>query len=232
MLKKFLDKKLHASDPSAPVGTSFNPSFKVFTAANVLSFSRILLTLVFFFLFIQHANRYLCVGLYGLAALTDFLDGQIARRTQTVSWIGKLLDPAVDRFLLFTGVVGLWWIGELPPWIPLAIVGRDAVVGLGMLIIKKYRPRPLDVLFIGKVATATLMVGFSWLLLGIPRIGGLGLIDAPWLPLLNKEAACPAIILVYIGVILSLTTGFFYILEEICVLQEALSSRRNKGLSD
>lgn len=225
MLQEFLDKKLHASDPDAPVGTSYNPSFKVCTIANIISFSRILLTLAFFFLFIQHANRFLCVSIYAIAAITDFLDGQIARRTQTVSWVGKLLDPAVDRLLLFTGVVGLWWVGELPLWIPLAIVSRDALVGLGMLAIKKYRPRPLDVLFIGKVATATLMVGFSWLLLGVPRIEGLGLVNVSWLPLLNGDAACPAILIVYVGVILSITTGVGYLLEEGRVLQEALSSK-------
>ncbi len=229
MLQEFLDKKLNATDPNAPVGTSFNPSFKIFTVANVLSFSRILLTLVFFFLFIHHADRLLCIALYAVAALTDFLDGQIARRTQTVSWVGKLLDPAVDRFLLFTGVVGLWWVGDLPLWIPLAIVSRDALVGLGMLVIRKYRPRPLDVLFIGKVATATLMVGFTWLLLGMPQIAGLGIINVSWLPLLNSETACPAILIVYIGTVLSLATGIGYLLEEIRVLQEALFDKMNKS---
>lgn len=229
MLQEYLDKKLNASDPSAPVGSSCNPSFKVLTIANVISFSRILLTLVFFFLFIQRTNRFLCVLIYAIAAITDFLDGQIARRTQTVSWVGKLLDPAVDRFLLFTGVVGLWWVGDLPLWIPLAIVGRDALVGLGMLVIRKYRPRPLDVLFIGKLATATLMVGFTWLLLGIPQLEGLGIINVSWLPLLNAEAACPAILLVYAGTVLSLATGIGYILEEIRVLQEALSNKVNKS---
>lgn len=228
MLQEYLDKKLNASDPSAPVGSSFNPSFKVITIANVISFSRILLTLAFFFLFIQHTNRFLCVSIYAIAAITDFLDGQIARRTQTVSWVGKLLDPAVDRFLLFTGVVGLWRVGDLPLWIPLAIVGRDALVGLGMLVIRKYRPRPLDVLFIGKLATATLMVGFTWLLLGIPQVEGLGIINVSCLPLLNAEAACPAILIVYVGTVLSLATGIGYILEEIRVLQEALSNKVNK----
>lgn len=229
MLQEYLDKKLQASDPSAPVGSSRNPSFRIFTVANVISFSRILLTLVFFFLFIQHTNRFLCVSIYAIAAITDFLDGQIARRTQTVSWVGKLLDPAVDRFLLFTGVVGLWWVGDLPLWIPLAIVGRDALVGLGMLVIRKYRPRPLDVLFIGKLATATLMVGFTWLLLGIPQLEGLGIINVSWLPLLNADAACPAILIVYIGTDLSLATGIGYILEEIRVLQKALSNKVKKS---
>ena len=42
-----------------------------------------------------------------VAAITDFLDGQIARRTNTVSWVGKIMDPIMDRLLLFTGVLGL-----------------------------------------------------------------------------------------------------------------------------
>lgn len=221
MLKELIDKKLHASDPSAPVGSSHNPSTEIFTLANAVSFGRIILTIIFFFLFINHANRLVCLVMYGIAALTDFLDGQIARRTQTVSWVGKLLDPAVDRFLIFTGVVGLCWVGEVPLWIPLVIVGRDCIVGLGMLLIRKYRPKPLDVLYIGKAATAALMVGFCWLLVGFPVLEGFGWIDVSWLPLLNNTSACLGILVVYVGTILSVITGIGYILEEFQVLREA-----------
>ena len=64
------------------------------------------LTFAFLYLFITGSNRMLALVLYAVAASTDFLDGQVARRTQTVSWVGKIMDPIMDRVLLFTGVLG------------------------------------------------------------------------------------------------------------------------------
>ena len=90
-----------------PVGSSQNPSTKILTVANVITFCRLALTLVFLALFIRHEHRVAALACYAVAAVTDFLDGQIARRTQTVSWLGKIMDPVMDRVLLFTGVLGL-----------------------------------------------------------------------------------------------------------------------------
>lgn len=221
MLREYLEKKTDSLDLDAPVGTPNNPSFKIFTIANCLSFSRIILTIVFFVLFVSHSNRWICLTIYAAAALTDFFDGQIARRTQTVSWVGKLLDPAVDRLLIFTGVLGLVLVGELPLWIFLTILARDVILGFGMLYVRRYRERPLDVLYIGKVATAFLLLGFSWMLLGIPTISGFGLISVSWLPLLNNTPACVGIMCVYIGVIFSIAAGISYIAEGVHVIKNA-----------
>lgn len=210
---KYLEEKIHAADPSAPVGTSNNPSHRVLTLANAITVARIALTIVFIVLFTGGFNRIACLVIYAVAASTDFLDGQIARRTQTVSWFGKLLDPAVDRFLLFTGVLGLCIVGDLPVWIPVLLIGRDVVLAIGMALLQRYRRRPVDVLYIGKVATALLLFGFSWLLLGLPLVDGLGIVDVSWLPLLNHQAACPAILLVYAGTVCSMITGALYVIE-------------------
>ena len=104
------------------IGTSEYPSNQVFTISNFITFLRLVLTFVFLYLFVTDFNRYVALVIYAVAASTDWLDGQIARLTQTVSWLGKLLDPVVDRALLFTGVVGLVWRGELPVWICAAII--------------------------------------------------------------------------------------------------------------
>ena len=88
-----------------PVGTPNNPSHKLLTVANVITFCRLFLTIAFLVVFVQRTNRYLALSFYVIAAVTDFLDGQVARRTQTVSWLGKIMDPLMDRILLFTGVL-------------------------------------------------------------------------------------------------------------------------------
>ncbi len=99
------------------IGTSDYPSNKIFTISNFITFLRLILTGVFLYFFVTDANRYVALAIYFVAASTDWLDGQIARMTKTVSWLGKMLDPVVDRALLFTGVVGLVARGELPLWI-------------------------------------------------------------------------------------------------------------------
>lgn len=210
---------------TSPVGTSDNPSSQVFTVANVVTFCRFILTLVFLILFVNHENRFVALACYAIAATTDFLDGQIARRTQTVSWVGKIMDPIMDRVLLFTGVLGLMITGELPIWVAVFVIGRDAYLFVGALIVRRYRKRPIDVVYIGKVTTALLMVGFVLLLLNWPRIDGLGLVSASWLPGLNSTSAGAGILFVYAGIICSTITAIIYSYEAIMIRKKALQDR-------
>ncbi|HJA29291.1 MAG TPA: CDP-alcohol phosphatidyltransferase family protein [Candidatus Olsenella pullicola] len=202
-----------------PVGTSENPSTQVLTVANVITFCRLALTIVFLFLFATGTNRAAALVCYVVAAATDFLDGQIARRTQTVSWLGKIMDPIMDRVLLFTGVLGLLIVGELPLWVPVFVIGRDVYLAVGGLILQRYRRRPIDVAYVGKAATALLMFGFCDLLLGLPVIPGLGLVDAAWLPGLNDQASALGTLFVYAGVICSLITAVVYTAEGVRIVR-------------
>ena len=208
-----------------PVGTPGNPSQEILTPANVITFCRLLLTIAFLILFCDHVSRYAALACYAVAAGTDFLDGQVARRTQTVSWLGKIMDPIMDRVLLFTGVLGLLIVGELPVWVPVYVIGRDVYLAIGSVALQKYRVRPVDVAYIGKAATAFLMTGFCFCLLGLPELEGLGIVDAAWLPGLNASSACLGIFLVYIGVVFSVITAVHYTVEGIRIKKETLAKR-------
>ncbi|MBR1830739.1 MAG: CDP-alcohol phosphatidyltransferase family protein, partial [Atopobiaceae bacterium] len=166
--KSVTDYDAHAAQAHsvtvAPLGTPENPNSKIFTLANVITVCRFLLTVAFLWLFVNHANRYVALALYAIASLTDFLDGWVARSTQNVSWLGKIMDPIMDRVLLFTGVVGLVVRGELPLWVACFVILRDAYLLAGSMVLQRYRRRPVDVSIIGKVTTALLMVGFCFLL--------------------------------------------------------------------
>ena len=116
-IKKKIKKEL--------IGTSDYPSNKIFTISNFITFTRLILTLVFLYLFVTDNNRVIAIVIYAVAASTDWMDGQIARMTKTVSWLGKVMDPICDRALLFTGVLGLVVRGELPIWVCVLIIGRD-----------------------------------------------------------------------------------------------------------
>ena len=208
-----------------PVGTSGNPSTDILTLANVITFCRLALTGAFLVLFASGTSRTLALVCYVVAAATDFLDGQIARRTQTVSWLGKIMDPIMDRILLFTGVIGLLIVGELPVWVPVFVIGRDVYLALGGMVLQRYQRRPVDVSYVGKAATALLMFGFCDLLLGLPQIEGLGIVDVAWLPGLNDQGAALGILFVYAGVVFSAATAVIYTREGIALRRRALEER-------
>lgn len=214
-LKKKIKKEL--------IGTSDYPSNKIFTISNFITFTRLVLTFVFLYLFVHDANRYVALAIYAIAATTDWLDGQIARMTKTVSWLGKMMDPVVDRALLFTGVLGLVVRGELPVWVCVLIIGRDLYLGLGSLIVRKYHRRPIDVVYTGKAATALLMTGFSLMLLGQPVLDGLSILPASFsaFPGLNGSPAPVGIYFVYLGVLFSMLTGAIYTVKGIVAIKRA-----------
>ena len=172
-------------------------SDRIFTVPNIISFVRLCLVPVFLVLLLNGFNVAATL-LYALAAGTDWIDGQIARRTNAVSRLGQLLDPAVDRILMISGVCGVVLVRDL-----LLLVG-------GAVLLKRFRVR-VAVIFPGKVATTLLFVGFAGLLLNWPLVPGLGLVDAVWLPGLNGLPCSWGIWFVYAGLALGLVTTAYYI---------------------
>lgn len=206
------------------IGTSDYPSNKIFTISNFITFIRLILTFVFLYLFVTDYNRYIALIIYAVAASTDWLDGQIARATKTVSWLGKMMDPIVDRALLFTGVVGLVARAELPLWVCVLVIGRDIYLGLGNLFVRRYHRRPIDVVYTGKAATALLMTGFSLMLLGLPVLDGFHLLPESFtaFPGLNGAPAPLGIFFVYLGVIFSMLTGAIYTVKGLKAVKQAI----------
>ncbi len=90
---------------------------------------------------------------------TDWVDGYIARRTQQVSNLGKLLDPVADRLAIAAGLIALMVRGAVPVWAGLLVILRDlAVLIVGGFLATRSRVR-IDVRWIGKAATMALMIG-------------------------------------------------------------------------
>ena len=228
-MRQWLESKVRQGfepDVDAPVGSSLNPSNEVFTFANAITMARLALTAVFLVLFVTNVNRMLSIGIYAIAAGTDWIDGQLARRTQTVSWFGKVLDPICDRALLFAGVLGLVVSAELPVWVAALLIGRDAYLALGACVVRRYRKRPVDVVYVGKIATALLMLGFCGSLLGIPVLDGLELTSATWLPGLNATAAPLGLLFIYVGCVFSLLAAIVYSVEGVSIIRAARMQKR------
>ena len=157
----------------------------IFTVPNLISFIRLCMAPVYLLLLSRGENAAAAI-LFGIAASTDFVDGQIARRTHTVSKLGQLLDPAVDRVLMITAVFGLMLVGRLPVWIVVVVLLRDLLLLIGgAFLLQRYNVR-VAVIYPGKFATTFLFVGFAGLLLNVPQVAGLGVCDIAWLPGLNS----------------------------------------------
>ena len=89
-------------------------SDKILTAPNVVTFIRFLLIPIFLWLLFGAKQEVAALVVFAIASCTDWVDGQLARRTNQVSKLGKLLDPLVDRFLLAAGVIAIVLLGRLP----------------------------------------------------------------------------------------------------------------------
>lgn len=193
---------------------------RIFTLPNVISFIRLCMVPVYMVLLLNGYDL-LATFMFALAAGTDWIDGQLARRTNCVSKLGQLLDPAVDRILMSCGVVGLMLVGRLPVWIVVVVLGRDLMLLVGgAYLLKRYHER-VAVIYPGKVATTFLFVGFAGLLLNMPLIGGLGWFEASWLPGFGSEACSWGIWFVYAGLLLGLFTTLYYVLAGYRKMQKA-----------
>ena len=73
------------------------------------------------------------LALFVAAAVSDGLDGYLAKRFNWTSELGKLLDPLADKLLLVTVFVECAWLGLAPWWLTAAVVARDVLIGLGAL---------------------------------------------------------------------------------------------------
>lgn len=195
-------------------------SNRIFTVPNLISVIRLCLVPVYFVLLLNGYDI-MATFLFALAAGTDWIDGQIARRTNSVSRLGQLLDPAVDRVLMLAGVAGLFIVGRLPLWIILVVFARDlGLLAGGAFLLKRYRVR-VAVVFPGKVATTFLFIGFAGLLLNWPLLPGLGMVNAEWLPGFNAQACSWGIWFVYLGLAIALLTTVYYLVSALTKVRAA-----------
>ena len=199
---------------------------RILTVPNIISFIRLLMVPVYLVLLLNDM-RIAALVVFGVAAATDFLDGQIARRTHCVSKLGKLLDPAVDTVLMFAGVLGVVLIGELPLWFAVFIIAREVFLLIGGLVLLTRFDIRVPVVYPGKVATTLLFFGFCGMMLGLPLVAGIPLTQIPWLPGLNQDPACIWIYFIYPGLLLQIGVTVYY-----CIVAAGkLSDRRKENLS-
>ena len=132
---------------------------------NALSLSRLLLALLF--IPAGHATR---IALICLAAATDFLDGWLARRTNTATRWGALVDPIADRLFVLVAIVTYVRSGELSVLESLLLLPRDIATALALVIARitpRLRAVEFKARFPGKVVTVLQLATLLALAIGI-----------------------------------------------------------------
>ena len=190
------------------------------TLANKITVSRLILIPVFIVFAAYYSDsissgtekiwlRIAALATFAVAALSDALDGYIARNFNQSTPLGRALDPVADKLLLLSGVVTLSitnWDTGLPIWFAVLVIARDLIIVIGVLIIHhvagKVKMKPIVT---SKICTALQLSCVCWVLLdfwsGESR------------PLLLD-------LLIYLAAAFTLASGVQYIREGIRQLKE------------
>ena len=123
---------------------------------NKLTMGRIFAIPVFIVVFLM-GYRYVATVIFILAAITDMLDGKIARKYNLVTNFGKLMDPLADKLLVMSALICLAQIGDVPGWMVIIITGMRQVAAAQGIVIAAGTT--------GKIKTITQMIAIPLLLL-------------------------------------------------------------------
>ena len=117
---------------------------------------------------------WLALAVFIIASLTDYVDGQIARKCNQVSDFGKFLDPLADKLLTIAAMTMLCQWGRMPAWALMLMLTREfAVTGLRLVAVGK--GKVIAAGWSGKVKTASTMIGLC-AVMAFPTLGWLDLI--------------------------------------------------------
>jgi len=135
------------------------------TIPNLLSFARLIATPVLGWLIIKHHTN-IAAGLFGAMGISDYFDGYIARRTNTVTDLGTTLDPVSDRVLAIVAGITMMFAHILPLALGIPVLLRDLVVSGAFLFLARRGFGKPKVRRVGKTATFALLCAMPALILG------------------------------------------------------------------
>ena len=105
-------------------------------------------------------------AIFGIASLTDWLDGYLARRRRQVTWLGQMLDPIADKLLTSAAFISLVQLGLAPAWMVAIVIGREfAITALRSLAYSKgitIPASPLGKIKMASQVTCILLVLLGW----------------------------------------------------------------------
>ncbi len=200
------------------------------TTANKITLVRILMIPAFVTMAIYYGEsikrgdplewqRFAAIIIFILAAVSDGLDGYVARRYNQRSTLGVYLDPIADKGLLLSGIITLsisnWSqsdpeYGRFPAWFPVLVISRDVVILVGTMILYllngKVHVKPK---WTGKVATVLQMIAIGWVMLQLRFI--------------------PLLYVVVVAGVFTLISGIVYVTDGVRQLQAEGHAHPQRG---
>lgn len=177
--------------------------------ANRLTLSRLVLTI----LFVAALNsswqygRTSALILFLLAGITDFIDGEIARRYDWITNFGKLLDPLVDKIMIAAAFISLVPLKAVPAWVATTVVARDFLItGLRLIAGAEGHVLPAERLGKQKTSWQVITVTFFLALLAINELHYADESTNWWSQAWNKAGP----VLVWVTVALTVYSGIGY----------------------
>jgi CDP-diacylglycerol--glycerol-3-phosphate 3-phosphatidyltransferase len=143
--------------------------------ANQLTLGRFFLTVGFVISLtvIWPYSKSVGLVLFLVAGITDYLDGEVARRFNMCSDFGRLMDPLIDKIMIAAGFICLIPHGAIPPWAAVTIIGREFLItGLRLLALSKGRILSAEKLGKHKTAWQIITIIFFLALLAVREWAG------------------------------------------------------------
>ncbi|MCR4842795.1 MAG: CDP-diacylglycerol--glycerol-3-phosphate 3-phosphatidyltransferase [Eubacterium sp.] len=174
---------------------------------NKLTTFRVLLIPFFVFFYISpyfpEYGRYIALGIFIVASLTDLLDGKIARKYNLVTNFGKFMDPLADKVLVCSAMVCMVGLGELPSWILIVIICREFFIS-GFRLVAAENGIVIAASYWGKFKTTFQMLMVILILVNL---------DFGWYRILT-------LVVMYIAVILTIVSLIDYVYKNREVLKD------------
>ena len=140
---------------------------KIINLPNSLTVVRIILIPVFITAIIYQKHQQ-ALFLFALAALTDLLDGFIARIANQKTALGTFLDPLADKLLLTSSFILFSFYGWIPLWLTITVISRDLIVVIGWFLLNLItHDVKIEPVLLGKAAIALQLITIAFVLLGI-----------------------------------------------------------------
>ena len=145
---------------------------QILTISNALSFLRLLLVFPVWFSLNNFQNetyRILTFILCIVAAITDYLDGYVARKRNEITEVGRIIDPLADKILVAVLTIKLYLIGELSSYFLLIILLRDIIIFVGGIVISLKLKKVLSSNLLGKITVTAIGFVFLMVIAGLSK---------------------------------------------------------------
>ncbi|MCW0213754.1 MAG: CDP-diacylglycerol--glycerol-3-phosphate 3-phosphatidyltransferase [Pseudonocardia sp.] len=187
----------------------------VLNIANVLTGVRLVLVPFFVAALFRYDGtdpdwRLIAFGLFAVAAITDRLDGEIARRRGLVTPFGEIADPIADKALTGSALIGLSLLDIVPWWITVVILGRE--LGVTLLRFWVLRHGVIPASRGGKAKTFVQTVAIGLYVLPLPQLA----------PAVSEAMAGFQLVLLLLALVLTVVTGLDYVFRALRLRAAAL----------